>query len=157
MRWTKRDELAYLAGFFDGEGCISIGRGTGKAYTYGARHQVMAQVAQTSEIPLDMYLERWGGSIFKRSEWKGNQRPMWAWRLHDIDGIRAFCKEIEPFILLKKDQLAICLQFLDTVVGANGHKWHRWNRMPLKVFKERERLYRECSRLKGPSGRVKVA
>lgn len=31
----KRTDLAYIAGVFDGEGCIHISKQAGKAYRYG--------------------------------------------------------------------------------------------------------------------------
>ncbi len=144
MEPGSHDELVYLAGFFDGEGCVSIGRATDPRAAYGARHQLLVQVAQTSRFPLDRCLRRWGGSIFEVKVDLTKCKPLWHWRLFRKEATISFCRDVRPYLLLKQAQVDLCIQFHALV----RQKYSKWTTMPKEVWDERERLYHECRRLK---------
>lgn len=145
MERGSPEELAYLGGFFDGEGCIHIGKDEEARSSWGARHQIIVQVAQCSEFPLDRYVARWGGSIFHRgTPIKANHSLVWAWRLRKKEDTIRFCNDIRPYVILKQPQIDLCLEFVKTM----EQDYNRWNPMPKETWDARERMYNECRQLK---------
>lgn len=69
---TRDEQLDYLAGFFDAEGCIKISLCRG-------RHQMGVDVSQCNPNILYLYRELFGGSVFKRSEANDRHREGWKW------------------------------------------------------------------------------
>lgn len=72
-------ELAYLAGFFDGEGTIGVHKsGHGGKYSY-----FRMAVSNTNREIIQMFQDRFGGSVGeKRPEWASNRlqkKMMWTW------------------------------------------------------------------------------
>ena len=147
MENGSHDELVYLGGFFDGEGCIHVGKDCDARSAHGARHQLVVQVVQTSEYPLDRYMRRWGGTIFHRTRpQKEGHNLVWAWRLFKKEGCKRFCDDILPYVIIKKPQIELCLEFTKLLMENYGY--NRWNPMPKSVWDERERLYHQCMELK---------
>lgn len=88
--FTRRDNLAYAAGLFDGEGCISI-RKTKKGY-----YTVSCQISMTADLPVQFMVKNFGGSLSKRYFRKDNTRkPQRVWAVHG----RA-CEEFLEQVLL---------------------------------------------------------
>lgn len=68
-------ELAYLAGFFDGEGSLGNWRsGTGRTF--------MMSVGNTNRAILEDYQRHFGGTVTEKASNNGfNKKPMWMWRV----------------------------------------------------------------------------
>lgn len=60
-RKTITSEIAYLAGFFDGEGCIRI-----KKPTTGSAFHIIAHVTNSNKSILDRYVVLFGGKVRKQ-------------------------------------------------------------------------------------------
>ena len=99
-------ELAYLAGFFDGEGSISIlNKGPRKLGLH-------LQVSQTVKEPLDRFQERFGGSIHLTSRGQSpfSRKPIWAWHAGPRDGATALAALL-PYLLVKREQAEVAIEF----------------------------------------------
>jgi len=97
-------QLAYFAGFIDGEGCITIIR-TGKQY------YLHLKVSQCDRRPLDILSEAFGGTVIERKQYR-NQSRTWEWRVSSrqaADAIRAML----PYFIVKKEQAILGLEFQD--------------------------------------------
>ena len=57
-RKTITAEIAYLSGFFDGEGCIRI-----KKPTTGSQYYIIAHVTNSNKEILQRYMDLFGGNI----------------------------------------------------------------------------------------------
>lgn len=101
-------ELAYLAGFFDGEGSISILRPRAKARSL----LLHIQVSQIVREPLEMFQSRFGGTIHltNRGQSPLSRRPIWAWHAGPRAGAAAL-QEMLPFLVVKQSQAAIAIEF----------------------------------------------
>ncbi len=100
-------ELAYIAGIFDGEGCISLPE---RHYPQTeSTYSLVACVSNTNEWLL-LYLKSiFGGSISVRND---RNRPCWNWSLrHKKAG--EFLKVIYPFLRIKKPQAEVAIRFQD--------------------------------------------
>ena len=102
-------ELAYLAGFFDGEGSINIARGWERSGT--RYYQLMAAVTQTSLPVLESYRDAFGGGITTVKLQGLNYAQRWQWQLYSR-GMRHFLEALYPFIRLKERQFQLAMDFM---------------------------------------------
>lgn len=86
---TRQDIDAYLAGFFDGEGHISISRGNGTWLTY-----VEIGATQVDRTPLDMLVKAYGGYVIKKKITVKNRQQCYAWKCSGKDAMFALYRMI---------------------------------------------------------------
>lgn len=98
----RAKDLAYAAGFLDGEGSFSIKRSS-------------VQATNTYKPVLDWFAEKFGGSVNSRSY---SIKPAWVWVLC---GNKAadFCKEIAPYLQEKRQRALDLVEYRQTI-GAKG-------------------------------------
>ena len=96
--------LSYLAGFFDGDGCVSP-RGLS-----GCCLQVVQSVVQP-EILL-LFRDMFGGSIVRGGDGLGLRRPILSWRICGSLARRA-AHLLSPHSILKKRQLSLAAAWPD--------------------------------------------
>ena len=93
-------DVAYAAGFFDGEGCISIGKN-------GA---VDARITNTSKGVLIRLKSLFGGSITDRSQ-KVN-KTQYVYALYGEDAIE-FLNTLKPYLIEKLPQVHTILEYYE--------------------------------------------
>lgn len=98
--------LEYLAGFFDGEGSIGI-------YRY---LEPTVQLGLTNEEMLRNLQNQWGGSVTKY-KCKTNRKPAWGWSLYSKAQIKPFLEAILPYLILKKQEALVMLEFIESYKG----------------------------------------
>ena len=106
-------ELAYVAGFFDGEGCVRIQvekrEGTRKLQT-----SLVVSATNTEIAPIQFLAKRFPGYKGKCVRIKGwlnaNERIQYEWRMRGLAALH-FCEAILPYSLIKKAQLEIAIEF----------------------------------------------
>ena len=101
--------VAWAAGFFDGEGCISISkpinkRKNGVHYT---GYQLQAIVAQRDRRPLEVIVGLFGGNI---TAVKIHGSTYWYLRKHGAKAAELL-EQLLPFLVLKKEQAELALRF----------------------------------------------
>lgn|SRR3990167_484751 len=104
--------VSYLAGFFDGEGCVYIAR-------KGNGYYLIVTIQQVDSTPLVLIKNTYGGSLLKRQE-KLRKRPIHILRLQNKMAIR-FLEDIYPFCIVKRIEVAIALEF------SRLPKFNRWH------------------------------
>lgn len=90
-----REQLSYLAGFFDGEGCVSP-----------ARHgtlSIQVSVAQKHPEVLRLYEAHWGGGIYK------HKTGGYAWTCCSKVAV-TFLEDIMPFLIEKREVALLGVQ-----------------------------------------------
>jgi len=96
-----RDEIIWLAGFFDGEGCVGI-------YVHGAyKHLALSvQVSQKDSSVLHWLGDNWGSSVYDNVD--DSSRNSWT-----ITGKKArlFLADIVPHLRGKRKQAILGMQF----------------------------------------------
>lgn len=113
MKLSKVD-LAYLAGLFDGEGCLLIARTSpGKPWTAREfRFQPRASLNIRERHICDLFCSAFGGSVRKNTR----TNPKWAdtynWQANS-KAVVALSKSLLPFLKLKHKQAALLLAFCD--------------------------------------------
>jgi hypothetical protein len=137
-------EYAYLAGFFDGDGCVNIAKHTGPrciSPSYGLR-LIFAQ----SDGP---FLKYWQaktgiGRVYERTQ-ESNLSPThpgYHWRINTREA-EGLLRRIVDYVVLKRDQVQVALKFLDIPAGPWGSAG-----IPQDITRRREECKRALSKLK---------
>lgn len=130
--------LAYLAGLFDAEGCVTVGLLKQKARRQPL-HRLFCKISMTDRAGPEMFLARFGGEIQKPERRKGRQ-PMHRWRI-DANKAADFLEEIRPFMRIKHQQADLALEL--------QRDWIRSNPTTHTELERRERIRQEISALNG--------
>jgi len=114
MKPLSREDIAYAAGFFDGEGCVSIQQRPARCkspdYTLNVR------VGNTNLAVLEWFRERFGGAIYSQLT-TGNRKPSWHWHLGNRKAVD-FLLIVKPFIQVKLPQVVLA----EAYVSLNGKR-----------------------------------
>lgn len=97
-------EIAYLAGFFDGEGCISVVRGG---------PTIAVAVVQVDRRPLDALAEHYGGRVAPHGKPKPGHRQAYRWQIYSANA-RVFLRDILPFLVVKRESAEMVLAMTDS-------------------------------------------
>lgn len=110
-------ELAYLAGFFDGEGCIRIK----KAYNGSKACWVTVQISNSDKSVLDTYEKLFGGGVFTRG--KSPNFQMYMYELSSTAAID-FLKTMVGHLRGKKSQAEYALKFHEDMPNMTKEERH---------------------------------
>jgi len=103
-RNTITTEIAYIAGFFDGEGCVRIK----KANQGGNSYYVIAHITNTNESILKSVENLFGGKT--RTQERGKNKDVYNWCITSSEAVD-FLKTLLPFLKEKKEQAELALFF----------------------------------------------
>lgn len=111
--------IHYLAGFFDGEGCIDNqfmypSQAKGKVYV---RPRIRVAQSKTGSIVLHQLQEIYGGHLSHRKPQNANQQPSTSWEILDKAGITKMLTELAPLLIIKKEQALLALWWLENCTG----------------------------------------
>mgnify|MGYP001241439435 CR=1 FL=1 len=128
-------ELAYVAGLFDGEGCVNIWKHNDRGVM---RHRLRATLANTHK-PFGEWLKReFGGSV---TVYKSQQhKTLYTWSVYGKACAR-FLGQIIPYLRLKQDQAVVAIEFQKRMIIPHGQ-------MTQDEFDARERLQNKMKELK---------
>jgi len=87
--------LEYIAGFFDGEGCVIIAQS-------GNRFWLVVSLTQRKREILEMIQKQFGGYL----DCVGISRLRFS-----CEQAAQFLKAIQPFVIVKKKEIALALKF----------------------------------------------
>lgn len=110
---NKKTDWAYLAGFIDGEGCLTIARvRVGKNINKLAFHRNI-RVGQCSRPVLDWIVSRFGGTVYKHQKPYDRKNWYYYWALTGSKKkYEQFLLGILPYLKVKKLQAKIMLEFV---------------------------------------------
>lgn len=103
-RNTITTEIAYIAGFFDGEGCVRIKQ----ANQGGNSYYLIAHITNTNPIILKKVQGLFGGNT--RLQEKGKNKPIYNWYITSSEA-NDFLKVLYPFLIEKKSQAELGINF----------------------------------------------
>lgn len=103
-RNTITTEIAYIAGFFDGEGCVRIK----KANQGGNSYYLIAHITNTNPVILKKVQDLFGGNT--RLQEKGRNKPIYNWYITSSEA-NDFLKTLQPFLIEKKSQAELGIKF----------------------------------------------
>jgi hypothetical protein len=111
----------YLAGLFDGEGCIDVQvlypsalSAQGKLYV---RPRVRLCMTDSALNLMQLIHSAFGGNIVRRKATKKNQQDSWSIEWLKGDTIRELLHTILPRLILKREQAKLAIWWLDNASG----------------------------------------
>lgn len=127
--------IAYLAGFVDGEGCIAIHR------NHNGSFFLTLSASQVNPYPLRLLAYHFTGSVrIDKSTSRLGKKRLYTWKVMSDRASNAL-KALLPFLVVKKDEAGLGIEFQDTVKGK-----HR--RLTEGDKYQEERYYMEMRSLK---------
>jgi hypothetical protein len=111
-RQYRGSRIIWAAGFFDGEGCISIIRNVVRRGRPVEHYFLQITAFQNVREPLDVLHALFGGSVKPRDNG-------WIWSLSGHSTVTAL-KELSPFLLVKKAQAEAAILFQSRKVKRGG-------------------------------------
>ena len=106
MRTLDKECIAYIAGFWDGEGCFSLANGHIKLSLANTNPMVMQFISRAL----------FSGSIYNSlKERKRNypQRPQLVLQIGAEPAIEAFCRLVLPYLIVKREECEVVLEYLE--------------------------------------------
>ena len=126
--------INYLAGYFDGEGCISMSR--------YQNYNLCCRVASVNPaIPL-LFRDAFEGWICYYKGRKEGHRDQVVWSISGKK-VTSFLKRILPYLIIKKEEALIGVEYREKHLEG-GHR----KKLTLKVLADRERYAQRLSALK---------
>lgn len=104
----ERLSLAYYAGLFDGEGCVSINKVKG----YNGRKdsfQLRVSVSSTNREVLVRLHMKFGGTLLEKKS-RPKAQPSWQWAMTSKMA-RDFLTLLQPYLIIKSEQARIGILF----------------------------------------------
>ena len=106
-------DLAYIAGFFDGEGCIRIAKSIqyGKKIRPAPSYTLQCKVTNTNLLVLEYMQDLFGGSIYLNNKnRKENHKPCYCWYMYN-DVAMDFLVQVKDFLKLKFTEAEYAIAF----------------------------------------------
>ena len=137
----------YLAGYFDGEGCIQV-QVSKKSKCYN----LQIAISSTDYEPLKSIHDMFGGCFIfiqrnnKNSKWQ----DIWRWSVVSKDAYR-FLLAIQPYVIIKKKEIDLAIEFHEylqaTKVGRKDSQ-SRWVALSVEQLEKRKWYKNTISSLK---------
>lgn len=111
-------KIAWCAGFFDGEGYVTIQRRNSKAKngkTYTG-HYLRIGINHVAPAPLYEMQKYFGGKVVKFSNVTGNRKPRHQWCLNCASASEAITRLL-PYLVNKNNVAELALEFQKTMQG----------------------------------------
>jgi hypothetical protein len=132
---NRKHQLAWAAGFIDGEGCIMIVRNTAKT-SRGVYYTLRINVAQNDPRPLEILSALFGGNVRKRKVKSPLRTHCWEWTISTMQAAHAL-QQMLPYLVVKREQAEIAIRF------AGRRPESRFTQLSDKQFAQDERDFEE--------------
>jgi hypothetical protein len=121
LKTPTQEELAYFAGFFDGEGCVGIYIKKRKQWKH-PHHRLDVYITNTHPGPLRKLMSLFGGEIHVHVKQQPHHKTAWRWNLQSRKA-EEFLQQILPFLIVKKDEALLALEFRKTQIREKKSYW----------------------------------
>lgn len=119
-----KPSMEYIAGYFDGEGCVGLYQNKGsKCSRYKSGFKSPSWIRQigitnTYKPILEHCKRLFGGRLYPQSK-IGRNKPCYNWTISSKKDIIAFIERVSPFLVEKQPQTALLLQECRGYLSAN--------------------------------------
>jgi hypothetical protein len=110
MKLSEREELIWLAAFFEAEGTVHIIRNRAPAMSSGYQYQVRITLGQCHKAPVLRYQRAFGGTISKRVPKNPKHNISFHWQCSSRQAVAALSAML-PFLEMKKEQAELAIEF----------------------------------------------
>lgn len=143
--------LAYVAGFFDGEGSVTIARN--RSAEYSDYHKIIVAIGQRSKHRgvLDRICSEFGGRVLLQLQ-ESRVSKNWAehakWQLQSRSEAERFLIAIQPYVVIKAPQVSLGLEFVSTFSNRAETMRDALGRIRGRMLNADEIMHREQLRLR---------
>ena len=110
----KKEVKAYIAGFLDGEGSISVNKMNEVKSFNRIRHRLSASLTNCNKEVLLFVQSLYGGTIHRHRRTDVRHTPCYRWRAEGKTAIK-FIKDIYPYLRIKRVHAEIAFEFAKTL------------------------------------------
>lgn len=110
---SDESELSYMAGFFDGEGCMGVY--WDKIKNNKKRYYPMIKLTNNNKSILKEFEDRFEGGIYKHH----TSRQCWDWVIKGGKKTTYFLEIMTPYLRQKKEQAETLMEFCNTITPGN--------------------------------------
>jgi len=116
------EQLAYFAGFFDGEGCVYILKRKPRSSRgeINPAYQLCINITNTNPNTILLIKQYYGGYIGIQNQNNENWRPCFRLVISSF-GAERFLRDVYPYLILKKEEASIGLQFRSSFPKMQKH------------------------------------
>jgi hypothetical protein len=131
------NEICYLAGIIDSDGCISISKmKPGKQRTINPRYVLTVNVVNTSEKLMNWLVEKFGGRYKVRRRVLETHKFTFDWWFNNGKALELL-KTIEPYLIVKRERARLGIEFIENWVTLHG----QGAVTPINEVERREEFY----------------
>ena len=111
----------YIAGYFDGEGCVTI-----QLSKKGKCYSIQVSITSIDFEPLNTIHQIFNGTLIylKKSEKCKNWQNIWRWQVVSGDAYN-FLITIQPYCILKKKQVDLAIEFQEYLQATKNNRRNR--------------------------------
>jgi len=151
MQDNPREEIAYIAGLFDGEGSIMINRQAGENYMKATKRKTPGYSVSLSLGMIDQELIEWlksklnVGNVVCEKVYHA-KRPMYRWYVKNKQGCLHVLNMLVPYLRGKRKQAELQKAFITECLGLDNN---RNNGVPKELAEKREQYWLKMKELNG--------
>ena len=135
-------DVAWAAGFFDGEGTIQVLSLQPRRYS----HRLKISAVQTTVEPIRRLQHIFGGFVGGPYSNSGKRRDYWVWSLDDMP-VKAALRRMLPHLTVKREQ-ALAVLDLPFRAARRCRRTGRFLPIATATWKRREAIRQELFRLR---------
>jgi hypothetical protein len=148
MQDNQREELAYLAGLFDGEGTICIQKDSRPLAKDNGRnwnpiYNVTFRIGMTDKEAIEGFKRFFKVGFIDCEKSYHKFRPMWRYSIRSRNDAKMVIEMIIPFLRVKKYQAFLAMKFFQNCPSQRGRY------MSPEVVREKENIYLMMRKLNG--------
>ncbi len=138
------ENIAYVAGLFDGEGCVRIAKNKTRK---NACYQLYVSINMTDPRAIKKVSETFGGKIYlSRKASKPTHRTLYSWVVCS-QAAATFLRTIRSFLIVKTEEVNMALEF-QAHINSCGRQWGRGKNLSKSIIDYRETMFQKISHLK---------
>lgn len=118
------EQLAYLAGIIDGEGCFYMGLTHQAKYGNGYMFHTFIKVTSCDRVLIDWLDNLFGGTREERYRWtskKAFERPVYNWQATG-EMLDYVCPKILPYLVIKTKQCELMMKMRETYANIGSKR-----------------------------------
>lgn len=148
MQDNQREELAYLAGLFDGEGTICLQKDNRPLSKDNGRnwnpiYQVTFRFGMTHKRSVERFKEFFKVGFIDCEKSYHQYRPMWRYSIRRKEDVKKVLMDFHPWLTVKKEQAFLALSFFEDCPSQRGRY------MTPEILEKKEWYYHEMRKLNG--------
>ena len=115
-------DLVYMAGFFDGEGCVSIGYRKSRNYLQYQMKTITSQAKEEGKQICEWLKINFKGVVSSKKKLKEYHSSRYEWVLMSKQAYN-FLKQIYPYLKIKKKQVKLAIEFQEILSNYRGKNY----------------------------------